>query len=312
MEPALEPVLEIEGLAKQFKTVRAVDDLSLTLEQGCIFGFLGQNGAGKTTTLRMITNLARPTAGRIRICGRKVVFGSGRTNLSIGYLPDVPQFYDWMKPMEYLFLCGRLQGMNSVDAGNRAKELLIMVGLADAGRNIKTFSRGMKQRLGIAQALVHKPRLLLLDEPTSALDPIGRKEVLDIIKALAGQHTVLFSTHILADVERICDRVGILHKGRLALNGTMQEIGERFSTMGAELEIADLSRHDDLLEALKGVPWLKDIRSDSPGSFTLRTTGGSRLASEICPLLAGMNIPIKRFEPLESTLEDVFVEVIGK
>lgn len=308
----MEAVLEIKGLAKQFKAVRAVDGLNLTLEQGCIYGFLGQNGAGKTTTLRMITNLAKPTAGEIIICGQKVVFGSGKTNMSIGYLPDVPQFYDWMKPAEYLVLCGRLQGMNSADSAKRADELLVMVGLADAKRNIKGFSRGMKQRLGIAQALVHNPKLLLMDEPTSALDPLGRKEVMDIIKGLGGRHTVLFSTHILSDVERICDRVGILHRGRLALNGTLQEIGERFSTKGAVLEIADPAKHGALVDGLKGTQWFKDMQSDSPGSFTIKTTSLSRMDRELCPLLAALEIPIRRYEHLESTLEDVFVEVIGK
>jgi ABC-2 type transport system ATP-binding protein len=217
-----------------------------------------------------------------------------------------------MKPAEYLVLCGRLMGMNAPDAGSRASELLAMAGLAGAKRRIKGFSRGMKQRLGIAQALMHNPKLLLMDEPTSALDPLGRKEVLDIIKGLGGRHTVLFSTHILSDAERICDRVGILHKGWLALNGTLQEIGERYSTKGAALEIADASRHGALLEGLKGMTWLKDVQSDAPGSYIIKTTSLSRMDGELCPLLAALNIPIRRFEHLESTLEDVFVEVIGK
>jgi ABC-2 type transport system ATP-binding protein len=308
----METVLEIKGLTKQFKAVKAVDELNLSLEKGSIFGFLGQNGAGKTTTLRMVTNLAKPTDGEIFICGQNVVFGSGKTNLSIGYLPDVPQFYEWMKPMEYLVLCGKLQGMNSTDAAKRATDLLVMVGLTEAKRNIKGFSRGMKQRLGIAQALIHSPQLLLMDEPTSALDPLGRKEVMDIIKALAGQHTVLFSTHILSDVERICDHVGILHHGKLALNGSLQEISARYSTKGAILEIADTARHDALLGALKGAQWVKDIQSETPGSYTIKTSSVSRMDGELCPMLAGLNIPLKRFEHLESTLEDVFVEVIGK
>jgi ABC-2 type transport system ATP-binding protein len=307
----METVLELKGLAKQFKSVRAVDSLDLELKEGCVFGFLGVNGAGKTTTLRMVTNLARPTAGEITICGKSVVFGSNDTNLSMGYLPDVPQFYDWMKPAEYLVLCGRLMGMNTTDAANRATELLEMVGLADAKRNIKGFSRGMKQRLGIAQALMHNPKLLLLDEPTSALDPIGRKEVLDIIRKLGGSRTVLFSTHILSDVERICDSVGILHKGRLALNGTLQEISEKYSTKGAVLEI-DPSRHDALLESLGRAKWMKEVKFEMPGSYTIRTSSLGSMDRELCPMLASQNIPIRRYEHLESTLEDVFVEVIGQ
>ena len=308
----METVLELKGLSKQFRDIKAVDDLNLELTRGNIFGFLGQNGAGKTTTLRMITNLARPTAGEIVICGQKVVFGSDRTNLSIGYLPDAPQFYDWMNPMEYLVFCGRLQGMNAVDAGSRAKELLNMIGLAGVNQRNKGLSRGMKQRLGIAQALVHNPSLLLMDEPTSALDPLGRREVLEIIRSLAGRHTVLFSTHILSDVERVCDRVGILYHGRLALSGSLQEIGARYPTKGAVLEIADPSRHAALLQKLKGLPWIKDVQSESPGIYAIKTSDLNRMDAELCPMLAMLNIPIKRFEHLESTLEDVFVEVIGK
>jgi ABC-2 type transport system ATP-binding protein len=309
----MEPVLEIKGLTKQYRTVRAVDGLNLELARGGIFGFLGQNGAGKTTTLRMIANLARPTAGEITICGTRVVFGSCRTNASIGYLPDVPQFYDWMKPSEYLVLCARLMGMNRTDAERRSGELLGTVGLRDAARRrIKGFSRGMKQRLGIAQALVHNPALLLMDEPTSALDPIGRKEVLDIVNDLGNRHTVLFSTHILSDAERICNRIGILHKGRLALEGTLDEIGARYSVKGAALEIADASRQGDLLDALKTKPWLKDVQSDAPGSLTIKAFSLRAMDAELCPMLSSMGIPIRRYEHLESTLEDVFVEVIGK
>lgn len=307
----MEPVLEIRGLAKHFGTLKAVDGLDLALEPGSVFGFLGQNGAGKTTTLRMVTNLARPTAGQIVICGRRVHFGSGVTNRDIGFLPDVPQFYDWMKPTEFLVLCGRLYGMNRTDAEKRADELLGMVGLHKAKRRIKGFSRGMKQRLGIAQALVHNPRLLILDEPTSALDPLGRKEVMDIVQSLAGRHTVLFSTHILSDAERICDRVGILHRGKLALHGTLQQISAQYCAKGALLEIADVAKHDMLLERLETMPWLKEVRSDAPGRYTVRGDLG-RVDAELCPLLAGLGVPIKRFEHLESNLEDVFVEVIGR
>jgi ABC-2 type transport system ATP-binding protein len=306
------PVLEIKGLTKQFRTVRAVDGLDLTLERGGIFGFLGQNGAGKTTTLRMIANLARPTAGEMTICGVKVAFGSVRTNASIGYLPDVPQFYDWMRPEEYLALCGRLMGLNGTDAQKRAGELLAAVGLEGAKRRIKGFSRGMKQRLGIAQALVHNPALLLMDEPTSALDPVGRKEVLDIVKGLGERHTVLFSTHILSDAERICGRIGILHRGRLALDGTLEEIGKRYSTKGAVLEIGDPARHAELADALKARPWLRDLQSDAPGSFRIKTSSLGSMDAELCPMLSEIGIPIRRFEHLESTLEDVFVEVIGQ
>ena len=306
----MDPVLEIKGLEKQFKTVKAVDGLDLSIEKGTIYGFLGQNGAGKTTTLRMITNLARPTRGSIRICGKQVVFGSGRTNESIGYLPDVPQFYDWMKPMEYLTLCGQLYGMDGRAVKTRAGELMEMVGLAGVKRNIKGLSRGMKQRLGIAQALMHRPEILLLDEPTSALDPLGRKEVLDIIKTLSGSHTVVFSTHILSDVERICDRVGILHHGKLALEGTLGEITARYATQGAVLEV-DGAPGETLAARLSAIPGVQSIQVSPSGGYLIKTSDFHELSLRVCPLLSEMDLPIRRFEYLESTLEDVFVEVIG-
>ncbi len=305
-------VLELKGLVKQFKAIRAVDDLSLTLEKGCVYGFLGQNGAGKTTTLRIVTGLARPTAGTIRICGEPVIFGSGKTNQNIGYLPDVPQFYDWMKPQEYLVLCGKLQGMNSTDAARRSGELLALVGLKEAKRNIKGLSRGMKQRLGIAQALMHNPELLLMDEPTSALDPMGRKEVMDTIQSLRGRHTVLFSTHILSDAERVCSRVGILHNGRLALDGPLEQITAQYATKAATLEIADPSRHEALLEALRGAQWVDAVETAESGNYKVRASNLSKMDQDLCPLLAGLGIPIRRYEHLEASLEDVFVGVIGK
>ena len=301
--------LETNGLVKSFHGMNAVDGLDWQVAQGSIYGFLGQNGAGKTTTLRMLTNLARPTTGEIRICGQQVMFGSGRTNLSIGYLPDVPQFYDWMLPKEYLELCGRLQGMSAIDAAARAKELLGMVGLEDNRRRIKGYSRGMKQRLGIAQALMHNPKLLLLDEPTSALDPIGRKEVLDIIASLAGKLTVVFSTHILSDVERICDHIGMLHHGKLVLDGSLTEISQRYAGKGALLEV-DAADSPAVLHALHSAGWAQ-VEEATPGQLRLKAASLQELDARLCPLLAELNVPVRRYEHTESTLEDVFVEVIG-
>lgn len=307
----MDKVLEIEGLTKQFGAVKALDGLCLSLPKGCVFGFLGRNGAGKTTTLRLITGLARPTAGSVAVCGEPVAFGAGRTNRMVGYLPDVPQFYEWMRPGEYLSFCGRLSGMGAADAERRAKELLESTGLAGANRTVKGFSRGMKQRLGIAQALMHNPPLLLLDEPTSALDPLGRREVLDVIKGLGGRHTVLFSTHILADVERVCDRVGILHGGRLAVDGTLQEIADRVPMKAALLEVNGGSC-GELAARLRSLPWVADVREGPAGACVVRTNDLNRLDGELCPLLAGLGLPLRRYEHMESTLEDVFVEVIGQ
>jgi ABC-2 type transport system ATP-binding protein len=304
-------VVEIRGLVKEYKNVVAVNGLDLTVAQGKIFGFLGQNGSGKTTTLRMMTALAKPTHGTIDICGERVRFGENKCGKYIGFLPDVPQFYDWMTPREYLTLCGNLLSMENEDLKNRINETLSLVGLDEVNRRIKGFSRGMKQRLGIAQALIHRPKLILLDEPTSALDPIGRKEVLDIIKALSGDITVFFSTHILSDVERICDTIGILHKGKLVLSGSLDEIKAGYSSQTITLQIGDNSRHIEVFAALKELMAIKTVEALDVGKYKIISRDIQEVRAKICPLLSGMNVPLMRFEESETTLEDAFVEVVG-
>ena len=307
----MQNVVEIKGLRKEYKNVVAVDGLDLTVAGGKIFGFLGQNGSGKTTTLRMMTALAKPTHGTITICGELVRFGENKCGKYIGFLPDVPQFYDWMTPREYLMLCGNLLSMENEDLKNRIVEILSLVGLDGVNRRIKGFSRGMKQRLGIAQALIHRPKLILLDEPTSALDPIGRKEILDIIKSLSGDITVFFSTHILADAERICDTIGILHKGKLALTGSLDEVKAGYSSQTITLQIGDNSRHIEVFAALKELSAIKTVEALDTGKYKIISRDIREVRAKICPLLGGMNIPLVRFEESETTLEEAFVEVVG-
>ena len=307
----MQNAVEIKGLVKEYKNVVAVNGLDLTVAQGKIFGFLGQNGSGKTTTLRMMTALAKPTHGTITICGEMVRFGENKCGKYIGFLPDVPQFYDWMTPREYLMLCGELLSMEKDDLKNRITEILSLVGLDGVNRRIKGFSRGMKQRLGIAQALIHRPKLLLLDEPTSALDPIGRKEVLDIIKSLSGDITVFFSTHILADAERICDTIGILHKGKLALTGSLDEVKAGYSSQTITLQIGDNNRHMEVFSALKELKAIKTIEVLENGKYKIISRDIHEVRAKICPLLGGMNIPLVCFEESETTLEEAFVEVVG-
>jgi ABC-2 type transport system ATP-binding protein len=303
-------VLEIENLSKHFKTINAVDGLNLTLSKGMIFGFLGLNGAGKTTTLRMITGLANPTGGSVIICGDRVKFGDSSANKHVGYLPDVPEFYGFMRPKEYLELSGRLCGLSRAKLDPKIKELLELVGLSGDNRRIGGFSRGMRQRLGIAQALIHDPELLILDEPTSALDPIGRKEILDIISALKGRLTVLFSTHILSDVERICDNVGILHHGHLVLQGSLEDIHKRFASKIFRIEVTEPDRLSELRDAAIKLPFVRDGRIVEGNQLMLSCSETQGIYNEICPMLTGLRLPLTRFEPVETNLEDVFIEVI--
>ncbi|MFR7443525.1 MAG: ABC transporter ATP-binding protein [Sellimonas intestinalis] len=173
-------ILSIRELTKSFGSRTVIDHLHLSVPAHSVFGFIGKNGAGKTTTMRMIVGLLKPDHGEIQVNGERVSFGENQTNRYIGYLPDVPEYYGFMTASQYLTLCGEITGMQSSDVRRRILDLLDLVGLTDSKKHIHTYSRGMKQRLGIAQALLNAPKLLICDEPTSALDPVGRKEILDI------------------------------------------------------------------------------------------------------------------------------------
>ncbi|MCL2422581.1 MAG: ABC transporter ATP-binding protein, partial [Micrococcales bacterium] len=212
-----EPAIEVQGLVKTFgkgaQTTRALDGLDLRVEPGSVFGFLGPNGAGKTTTLRILLGLAQATAGSARICGHDV--GSPAVRRVTGFLPDVPGFASWMTARQVLELHASVFALSGDAARRRVDSLLDLAGLADVTAKVGGYSRGMRQRLGVAQALVNAPDVLLLDEPTSALDPLGRRTVLDLVARLRGRTTVFFSTHILGDAERVCDTVAIVDAGRV-------------------------------------------------------------------------------------------------
>ncbi len=224
------PAIAVDGLSKTFrppfrlKKVRAVRSVSFTVNPGEVFGFLGPNGAGKTTTIKVLTGLIRPTAGRATVLGGPPT--SIEVKARVGFLPEQPYFYDYLKPTELLDIFGRLFGMDRGTRRRRIHELLDLVGLAHAkDRTLRKFSKGMLQRVGLAQALLNDPELLILDEPMSGLDPIGRKEVADLIASLkAGGKTIFFSSHILADIERLCDRVAILDRGEMKAQGRLDDL----------------------------------------------------------------------------------------
>ncbi len=208
-------ILEVKDLHKSFGSKTVLDGLTFSVSEGSVFGFIGRNGAGKTTTMKMILGLLQPDSGEITVCGERVRYGNTPTNKYVGCLPDVPEFYSYMTAREYLRLCGEVTGMKQSEIKKRSGELLELVGLANEKHRIKGYSRGMKQRLGIAQALINKPRLLICDEPTSALDPLGRKEILEIISSARGETSVIFSTHILDLALDLCDEIVLLSHGML-------------------------------------------------------------------------------------------------
>ena len=226
----MESVIRAERLSKTFKVgfwarkVRAVEELSLEVKRGEIFGLLGPNGAGKTTAIKMLLGFVRPTSGKAWVGDSPA--GSIAARRKLGYLPENPALYEFLRGDEYLRFAGKLAGLSSAEAGKQADALLAKVGLEGrADRPIRRFSKGMVQRLGLAQALVGNPETVILDEPMSGLDPIGRKDVRDLILALRAEgKTVLFSTHILSDVEAICDRVGIVVDGKLTDCGALADL----------------------------------------------------------------------------------------
>ena len=296
-------VLTIKNLQKRFGDKEILCGLDLSIPEHSIFGFVGRNGAGKTTTMKSILGLLKVDAGEIFVLGEKVVYGQTSTNRHIGYLPDVPEFYSFMTPREYLKLCGESLGMDKGDIEKRSEELLSLVGLSEEKRRIKGFSRGMKQRLGIAQALLSRPRLLICDEPTSALDPIGRKEILDLLYSVKDQTTVLFSTHILSDVERICTDVALLHNGKIAMQGPVGEI--KLACQSEEFKV-ELSNEKDAIKLKDAFPNARAEQRD-----TLIFSGGEEHMFDVLGYITENKFSIKKIEHIEMSLESLFVEVVN-
>ena len=297
-------MLRITGLHKRFGDKEVLKGLDLTVPEGSIFGFIGVNGAGKTTAMKTVLGLLKADGGEIYVNGERVVYGQTATNRHIGYLPDVPEFYGFMTAAEYLDFCGEISGMSKTETASRRDELLTLVGLQDEKHRVGGYSRGMKQRLGIAQALLNRPKLLICDEPTSALDPVGRKEILDILLLVREQTTVLFSTHILSDVERVCTDVALLNNGVVEIQGSMSEIKTRFRTDGYTLETANEADRNAILRAF---PTVKAAEGN-----VLTLTEQDTPVFNVLRFVADQHIPLLKWERSEPTLESLFMEVTKK
>jgi ABC-2 type transport system ATP-binding protein len=303
--------IRVEGLVKTYGTLRALDGLDLHVEAGSVFGFLGPNGAGKTTTMRILTGLARPTSGQAWVAGVDLATDGRQLSRRIGYLPEEPAFYPWMTPLEFLDYLGRLYGLQAKIRLARVRELLDLVKLSDSGRRrIGGFSRGMRQRLGLAAALVNQPEVLFLDEPASALDPAGRKEVLDLIEDLRGQCTVLMSTHILADVERVCDVIGIMARGKLIVQAPRQALLEQVATPVFEIEAEDVNGLQAWAETGRKLAWVAFIEFNA-GTARVVVKNMALAKRELLPGLLQAGLVLNRYEELKPSLEDVFLRLVG-
>ena len=303
--------VHVEGLKKNYGAVHALDGLDLEVPEGTIFGFLGPNGAGKTTTLRILTGLARPTSGKAQVAGLDILKDRGGLSRHIGHLPEEPAFYTWMTPREFLDYLGRLYGLSASQRRSRTQELLALVRMEDVSkRRIAGFSRGMRQRLGVAAALIHHPEVLFLDEPASALDPAGRKEVLDLIGNLRGQCTVLMSTHILAAVERVCDVVGIIAKGRMLVQSPREDLLERYAIPAFELEGDDHAALASWVEELRRLPWVTAVAARE-GAFRITVRDVQASKRTLLALAVNSGIVLNRYEVVRPSLEDVFLQLVG-
>jgi ABC-2 type transport system ATP-binding protein len=313
--PAAAVAVSCRGLTKRFGGpdggVLALDAVDLEVPAGSIFGLLGPNGAGKTTTLRLISGLARPTSGSVTIGGRAVTADDPTTRRDIGVLDQAPRFYGWMRGRELVEFAAALSGLGRVDARRRASEVLGQVGLGDAGgRRVGGYSGGMRQRLGIAAALVAEPRLLILDEPVSSLDPEGRRDVLALIAELRQRTTIVFSTHVLDDVERICDRVAILDHGRLAAEAPLADLlsrysADRFRLQPAPGQHAAVAR---LVADLTAASWCSTLEHDHEA---LVVGIAEDAVDRLLPAVVATGVRLDRFERVRPTLEDVFLELVG-
>ena len=302
-------VVETHNLTKRYHDKLAVNALNLTVEEGEIFGFLGPNGAGKTTTILMLLGLTEPTSGRVSVCGFDPTHQALEVKRRVGYLPENPGFYEDLTAQENLLYMARLNRIPEDEIRRRISAVLEQVGLSEDGRRlVREFSRGMKQRLGIAEVLIKDPRAVLLDEPTLGIDPDGAIRILELIKNLNQQRnlTVMLSSHQLQQVQEICSRVGIIVKGKLIVQGQMDELGrailkERQWNFLLELGGGANGIENDL-RAINGVD---EIEKRSHGLF-LRCTRDVR--PEVVSLVARRNIPLLQLRSEDPTLEEIYLK----
>ncbi len=296
--------IETHELRKTFGQQAAVKSLTLQVKQGEVFGFLGPNGAGKTTSIKMLLGLVAPTSGSASLLGMPL--GDQEARRHIGFLPEHFRFQDWLTASEFLELHGKLYGMQSRDLQNRIDELLERVGLTDfRGRFLRTFSKGMLQRIGLAQALLNRPRLVFLDEPTSGLDPVGRRLVRDIIHELRAAGTSVFlNSHLLSEIEVTCERVAFIRHGEVIR--TLELASLDSSRINVTIRASGITP-----QACAGLSkWAKDIQAQD-GNLTMTLLAESMMP-EITRYLVAEGADIYSINPQRASLEEIFIETVGK
>ncbi|MFT3839690.1 MAG: ABC transporter ATP-binding protein [Myxococcaceae bacterium] len=308
-------MIQVQGLTKYYGEHAAIRDLSFDIEKGSVFGFLGLNGAGKSTTLKVLGCVLLPTSGKVVIDGFDVATQPHEIRKRIGYLPDTPPVYDEMTVGGYLDFVARLRGVPGDKVDGFVKEAEQKTAITHMHEMpISALSHGYRQRVGLAQALVHKPKLLILDEPTSGLDPVQIVEMRNVIRSLKGEHTVLLSSHILYEISQICDRLLVIQSGEIVAQGSEADLASKFGTgAGAiELEVAgDPQKAIDALKAVTGVASVQLTQRDSDKS-ALRVDGSPALRPQLVRALVAANVDLLKLGEASGRLENIFMKLTVK
>ncbi|MGB4682373.1 MAG: ABC transporter ATP-binding protein [Firmicutes bacterium] len=304
--------IEIRGLSKSFRGHRALQGISLEVPRGSVYGFLGPNGAGKTTAIKILMGLLNPSGGSAALLGEEVRPGLSRElKKRIGYLPEEPAFPEALTGREVLEFVGEVNGIPLQERGSRIDQLLERFDLAAAAnRRVAGYSRGMKQRLGLACVLLPQPEVYILDEPVSALDPVGRLEVLELLASLRGKATVFFSSHVLADVERVCDHVAVLYRGRLLMQSSLDNLLERYRRPRYRISFRE-APPPGLADALRRHPWAGSVEA-YPGELVVEAAPGglAQMEAELLPLLAGCGAVVTSYVREQEDLEMIFLKLL--
>src|SRR3984893_5036622 len=305
-------MIKVENLTKRYAGNTAIKDLSFEVGQGEIMGFLGPNGAGKTTTMRILASFMPPTSGRASVAGFDIFEQSLQARAHLGYMPENVPLYNDMRVTEYLDYRAALKGVPHRRVAERVGDVKELCGLKEVEKKIiGALSKGYRQRVGLADALVHEPDLLILDEPTSGLDPNQIRQVRDLIKNLGKQHTILLSTHILPEVEMTCSRVIIIHRGRIEACDTPENLLGQIRQAGGVVVEAKVGS-DNGAEELKKISGIRDVTTESDGDwkiFSLRVESGADVREEIFRLATARHWTVRELSQRRATLEDVFVEI---
>lgn len=302
-------MIKVFNLTKKYGGYEVLKGISFEVERGNIYGLLGRNGAGKTTTMNILTGLIDYDGGEIYINGKKITKDNRKIVNDIGYLPENPTFYNYMTGSEYMHFISQIRGIPYKKAKIEVEKLLSAVKLKEAAnKKIYGYSRGMKQKLGLAVALLGAPKIIFLDEPTSALDPESRYDILNMILEMKKSGKIIFlSTHILSDAERICDYVGILHKGKIVFSGKLKELKQKYIQSVYDIVLENLPV--DVEEKLNNVEWIDDIRLESD-TISICVNDIEAAKNNILNEISKLNVPIISLNRRENTLEDIFIRMV--